>query len=46
MAEVARDKIHEILATHKPEPLSDNAEEEISRILKRASAELLGKNQS
>ena len=46
MAEVARDKVHEILATHKPEPLFDNAEEKISRILKRASAELLGKNQS
>jgi len=46
MAEVARDKVHEILATHKPEPLSDSAEEEISRILKRASAELLDKNQS
>ena len=42
--EVAREKVKEILATHKPEPIPENVEKEISRILKRAETELLTKN--
>jgi len=41
IGEVAREKIKEILATHKPEPIPEDVEEEISKILKRAEAELL-----
>jgi len=41
MDKVAREKIKQILATHKPEPISEGAEKEISRILNRAEAELL-----
>ena len=40
---VAREKVKEILATHKPEPIPENVEKEISGILKRAEAELLHK---
>jgi trimethylamine--corrinoid protein Co-methyltransferase len=39
--EVAREKVREILATHKPTPLPEDVEKEIGRILKRAEAELL-----
>ena len=39
--EVAREKVKEILATHKVTPLSEDVEEEIGRILKRAEAELV-----
>jgi len=39
--EVARDKVREILATHKVAPLPEDVEKEIGRILKRAEAELL-----
>jgi len=39
--EVAHEKIKEILATHKPEPIPQDAQKEISKILKRAEAELL-----
>jgi trimethylamine:corrinoid methyltransferase-like protein len=42
--EVAREKVEEILATHKVEPIPENVEKEISRILKRAETELLTKN--
>ncbi len=41
MDKVAREKVKQILATHKPEPISEGAEKEISRILNRAEAELL-----
>jgi len=40
MDKVAGEKIKQILATHKPEPISEGAEKEISRILNRAEAEL------
>jgi len=33
----------EILATHKPEPIPSDVEGEISKILKRAEAELVTK---
>lgn len=33
-------KVHEILATHKPEPIPEDVEREISQILKKAEAEL------
>ena len=39
--EVAREKVREILATHKVAPLPEDVEKEIGRILKRAEAELL-----
>jgi trimethylamine--corrinoid protein Co-methyltransferase len=39
--EVAKEKVREILATHKPAPLPEDVEKEIGRILKRAEAELL-----
>ncbi len=39
--EVAKEKVKEILATHKPEPIPEDVEKEISQILKRAKAELL-----
>jgi len=38
---VAKEKVKEILATLKPEPIPEEVEKEISRILKRAEAELL-----
>ena len=38
---VAGEKVKEILATHKPEPIPENVQEEISQIVKRAEAELL-----
>jgi len=40
IAEVAREKVKEILATHKPAPIPEGVEKEISWILKRAEAEL------
>ena len=36
---VANDKVKEILAKHKPEPLPEDVEKEISKILKRAEKE-------
>ncbi|GAJ01179.1 unnamed protein product, partial [marine sediment metagenome] len=39
--EIAHEKIKEILATHKPEPLPEDVEKEISKIIKRAETELL-----
>jgi len=39
--EVAREKVKEILATHKPEPIPEDIQKEVSKILKRAEAELL-----
>jgi len=39
--EVAHEKVKEILATHKPEPIPEDTQKEISKILKRAEAELL-----
>ena len=44
MDEVAKEKIKEILATHKPEPIPEDVEGEISQILKRAEADLLPKS--
>jgi len=41
IAEVAHEKVKEILATHKPEPIPEDIQKEISKILKRAEAELL-----
>jgi len=41
IGEVAREKVKEILATHKPEPIPEDAQKEISKIMKRAEAELL-----
>jgi len=41
IAQIAKEKTREILATHKVEPVSDDVEREISRILKRAESELL-----
>ena len=42
--EVAREKVKEILATHKVEPIPEDVEKEISWILKRAETELLAKS--
>ncbi len=39
--EVAKEKVREILATHKPAPLPEAVEREISQISKRAESELL-----
>jgi len=41
LGELAHDKVKEILATHKPTPLPEDVDREISRILQRAEAELL-----
>ncbi len=41
--EVAKEKVKEILATHRPAPIAEKALEEISQILKRAEVEFLGK---
>jgi trimethylamine:corrinoid methyltransferase-like protein len=37
---VAKEKVREILATHKPAPLPEAVEREISQVLQRAEAEL------
>ena len=44
MGKLANEKVKEILATHKPEPLPEDVDKEVSRILKRAEAELLNKS--
>lgn len=44
MDKVAKEKVKEILATHKPEPIPEEVEREISQILKRAEADLLPKS--
>jgi len=44
MDKVAKEKVKEILATHKPEPIPGNTEKEISKILRRAETELLKKS--
>jgi len=41
---VAKEKVREILATHKPEPLSEAVEKEISYILKKAKEELVSES--
>jgi len=41
---VANEKVREILATHRPEPLSEAAEKEISYILKKSKEELVTEN--
>ncbi len=41
LRQVANEKVKQILATHKPEAISGDVYEEISRILSRAKAELL-----
>jgi len=40
LGELAHEKVKEILATHKPAPLPEDVDREISRILQRAEAEL------
>jgi len=42
--EIAHEKVKEILATHRPEPIREDAQKEISRILRRAEIELLTKS--
>ena len=44
IVEVAREKIREILATHKPEPIPRDFQNEISQILKKYEKEFLGKS--
>lgn len=44
IVKVAKEKVKEILATHKPEPISKDIQEEISQILKRYEKEVLGKS--
>jgi len=39
--EIAHEKIKEILVTHKPAPIPQDAQKEISKIIKRAERELL-----
>jgi len=41
---VAKEKVREILATHKPEPIPEDVQGEISQILKRAEIELLNES--
>jgi len=41
LGDLAHQKVKEILTTHKPTPLPEDVDREISRILKRAEAELL-----
>jgi len=41
IADVAHEKVKEILATHKVEPIPEDIQKEISKILKRAEADLL-----
>jgi len=43
---VAKEKVKEILTTHKPEPIPEDVQKEISRIYKRVEAELLPKSRS
>ena len=38
--EAAKEKVKEILATHKPEPIPEDVDREISRILKRAETDI------
>jgi trimethylamine--corrinoid protein Co-methyltransferase len=40
LGELAHEKVKEILATHKPAPLPEDVDREISRILKRAEVKL------
>jgi trimethylamine:corrinoid methyltransferase-like protein len=40
IARVAKEKMEEILATHKVEPLPEDVEKQIARVLKRAEMEL------
>jgi len=42
IVKVAKEKVKEILATHKPEPIPKDVQKEISRILKRYEKEVLG----
>ena len=39
--EISKEKVKEILANHEPEPIPEDVDKEISRILRRAEAELL-----
>jgi trimethylamine--corrinoid protein Co-methyltransferase len=41
LGELAHEKVRKILATHKPTPLPEDIEREISQIMKRAKAEFL-----
>ncbi len=42
IVKVAKEKVKEILASHKPEPIPKDVQEEISQILKRYEKEALG----
>jgi len=42
IVKVAKEKVKEILATHKPEPVPKDVQKEISQILKRYEKEVLG----
>ncbi len=42
IVKVAKEKVKEILDTHKPEPIPKDVQEEISQILKRYEKEVLG----
>ena len=44
MDKVAKEKVKEILAPHKPEPIPEGVQREISQILSRAEAEFLRKS--
>jgi len=44
MDKKASEKVKEILATHKAEPIPENVEKEISKILRGAEIELLKKS--
>jgi len=44
LGKLANEKVKEILATHKPDPLPEDVDKEVSRILKTAEAELLNKS--
>jgi len=41
---LAREKVKEILATHRPEPIPKDVQEEISQIMKRCEKEFLGQS--
>jgi trimethylamine--corrinoid protein Co-methyltransferase len=44
MDKVAKERVRAILATHKPKPIPEDVDKEISRIVQRAEAEVLRKS--
>jgi len=44
MDKVAKERVRAILATHKPKPIPEDVEKEISQIVQRAEAEVLRKS--